>query len=77
MLPQNNCCYRVADMHNVWVFTPLKDGEVGVQYTMHLDQGIPYFMFNRIAPRIVYQLVEEMPQHYAKYQNAKLEAVQD
>lgn len=75
LLPPNDCCHRVQDMHNVWVFTPAKEGGLDVQYTMHLNQGIPYFMFNRVAPQIVYDVVRALPEHHAKYQNAKVENI--
>lgn len=75
LLPPNDCCHRVQDMHNVWVFTPLSENEIGVDYTMHLDQGLPYVMFNRVAPQIVYDVVRELPEHHAKYQNARVEMI--
>ncbi|MEA2490525.1 MAG: hypothetical protein QOH21_2317 [Acidobacteriota bacterium] len=77
LVPLNSCCYRVPDMHNVWVFAPAKAGGLDVEYTMHLDQGIPYFMFNHVAPQIVHDLVRDLPQHHAKYQNAKVENIQE
>jgi hypothetical protein len=75
LVPLNSCCYRVPDMHNVWVFAPAKEGVLDVEYTMHLDQGIPYFMFNHVAPQIVHDLVKDLPQHHAKYLNAKVENI--
>jgi hypothetical protein len=75
LLPENDCCHRVQDMHNVWVFTPVGGNEVAVEYTMHLDQGLPYPMFNRVAPQIVYDVVRGLPEHHAKYQNARVENI--
>jgi hypothetical protein len=77
LIPPNSCCYRVRDMHNVWVFAPAQGGGLDVDYTMHIDQGIPYFMFNRVAPRIVHDLVKELPEHHAKYQNVNVENIQE
>jgi hypothetical protein len=75
LLPPNACCHRVQDMHNVWVFTPISKDEVAVDYTMHLNQGLPYLMFNRVAPEIVFGVVKELPEHHAKYQNARVATI--
>jgi len=77
LIPRNDSYYRVPDMHNVWLFTPRQDGHVDVDYTFHLDQGIPYPMFNRVAPRIIFKLIEDLPKHWEKYKDVQLEGIRE
>ena len=46
VLAENDCCVRVRHMHNVWHWTPLKDGEVELEIVSDLDTRLPYIMAN-------------------------------
>jgi hypothetical protein len=73
LLPRNKCCYRVEVLNNRWLLTPRENGEVEVEFEMHTDEGLPYFLVNPIKPRMSYKLFEDLPRQFAKkkYQDAK------
>ena len=52
MLPQNDCCFRVENMHNRWRFTPLENGEIEIEFVQDKPQelGVTYLLVNRRAP---------------------------
>ncbi len=79
LVPRNKYCYRVPDVDNRWLFTPLGNGETEVEFTMHMDQGIPYLLMNLATPRVTYRLLEGLPAHFdkPKYQNAKLDYIKE
>lgn len=60
-LPRNDCCHRVAHMNNKWKFTPRGDGEIGVAFTQDMDIGLPYFVYNFLAPEFVHQGLLSLP----------------
>jgi hypothetical protein len=79
LLPRNKCCYRIPVVDNRWLFTPRGDGNVEVLFTMHMDQGLPYFMVNMMTPKATYKIFDELPAHFGKpkYQNAKLDYIKE
>ena len=79
LVPRNDCCFRIEDMDNRWRFTPLPNGELEVEFLMHMDQGLPYFLVNRMAGGITYKLLEDLPKHFnkEKYQQVKLDFIQE
>ncbi|HEX9981685.1 MAG TPA: hypothetical protein VGF69_00340 [Thermoanaerobaculia bacterium] len=78
-LPQNDCCYRVSHMHNTWSFTPLDNGQVEVENRMNVDMGLPYFMFNRFAPRAQYRLLHPLQKYLdnPRWQQARYPSIQE
>ncbi len=76
-LPRNPCCFRVTDMHNTWRYTSLGNGEVEVELVQHMDPGIPYFLFNRMAVGGLYEMFSKMPVllNEEKYQNVRFEFI--
>lgn len=60
-LPRNECCFRVTELHNVWRFTPVGNGEVEVELAVHGDQGVPYPLVNRVTPIVIYRLFARLP----------------
>jgi len=52
MIPESKGCVLVKHMHNVWHWTPLKDGEVEVEVATDIDPRLPYFLANngRVDP---------------------------
>ncbi|MEO8035000.1 MAG: hypothetical protein ABI837_11265 [Acidobacteriota bacterium] len=79
LVPRNKYCYRVEHVDNRWVFTPLGNGETEVEFTMHMDQGMPYLLMNLVSPRVTYKIMDELPAHFDKpqYQNAKLDYIKE
>ncbi|HET9867644.1 MAG TPA: hypothetical protein VFQ06_10165 [Nitrospira sp.] len=78
LLPRNKFCHRVEDVDNRWLFTPLGNGQTEVEFTMHMDEGMPYFLVNPMTPRVVHKLMADLPSHFDKpqYQNVKLAYIQ-
>jgi len=54
-LPPRADIVRIEHLHNIWVLTPLPNGEVDVQLFADVDLGgnLPDFVQNMIMPRIV------------------------
>ena len=76
-LPKNDCCFRVAHMHNSWRYTPLENGEIEVEHLEDLDNGTPYYQFNRMMPNAIYQLLCVLPMflNKEKYQHASFDFI--
>lgn len=56
-IPPNDCCIRVPHMNNQWMFKPVGDGEIEVEYTVDMYEGgmIPYFVYNTIHEKAAYR----------------------
>lgn len=80
-IPPDECCVRVAQMHNTWRFTPLENGEVDVEFVADTDPGggVPYFLTNLGAPSGSYDILIRLQEilNKEKYQNAKIDYVQE
>jgi hypothetical protein len=76
-LPRNACCFRVENMHNSWKFTPVGNGELEVEFTEHMDQGLPYFLVNHVMPDGVYHTLSFLPKYFnqPEWQDAKLDFI--
>lgn len=61
MTPENECCIRIKELHNVWRFTPVENNEVEVELVEHQDPRLPYFLTNLRAAQIVYRLFSRLP----------------
>ncbi|MGZ5431286.1 MAG: START domain-containing protein [Thermoanaerobaculia bacterium] len=50
--PEDDCCVRVPEMDNSWTVTPLRNGEMRVEWVSDLDMGgfLPYFTLNAFQP---------------------------
>jgi hypothetical protein len=79
MLPRNECCLRVENMHNSWRFTPLENGEVEAELQMNMDEGLPYFLVNRFIPGSLYEGFSVLEKRYnrEKWLHAKLDLVKE
>lgn len=60
-LPRNDCCYRVTHMNNNWRFTPAGKGEIEVDFMQDMDVGMPYFVYNLLAPGFVHDGLLSLP----------------
>ena len=47
-MPETKGCVLVKHMHNRWLWTPLKDGEVEAVVTSDVDPRLPYFLTNSV-----------------------------
>jgi hypothetical protein len=72
-LPPNPCCLRVTHVNNTWQYTPLENGEIEVEFVGDYDFGIPYFMFNRLVPQNLYDLLSQVGKIFndEEYQRAE------
>jgi len=61
-LPPNACCVRVEHMNNSWRYTPLKNGELEIEYVVDIDNGgfFPYFLANLGTPEFIASIVPKM-----------------
>lgn len=52
IIPPDDCCVRIRQMDNSWTLTPLENGEVQVEWYVHMDIGgaVPYVLQNRVQP---------------------------
>jgi ribosome-associated toxin RatA of RatAB toxin-antitoxin module len=78
-LPRNECCFRIAEMHNSWQFTPLKNGELEVEFVENFDQGMPYFLINQEMPDAVYDTLSLLPAYFSKteWRNTKFDFIKE
>jgi len=79
ILPRNKCCIRITDMHNIWRYTDVGNGEVQVEMAENMDVGIPYILFNSQQPEGLYELFAKMPDLLTeeKYQNARFDFIDE
>ncbi len=80
-VPNNDCCFRVTNMSNVWRVTPVGPRQLEMEYTMNMDWGgfFPDVLSNVVRPKYMMKQLLEM-QHYLdkdKYQNAKYDFIQE
>jgi hypothetical protein len=74
-IARDACCVRITHLHNHWTLTPLKNGELDIEFMQDTDiGGLPYFLAN---PALTYgtheilhgmQALMDMP----KYRDARL-----
>jgi hypothetical protein len=78
MVPENKCCVRVTQIHNRWIWSPLKDGEVELQLFSDMDARVPYFLANKRGDDLG-RLLSRVPQLLSKqqYQNEKVDYIQE
>jgi hypothetical protein len=78
-LPRNNCCFRITEYQNAWRFTPLENGEAEVELLVHMDQGIPYFVINRVAPSALLKMFSHLPTYFnqEKWQQARFDSIKE
>jgi hypothetical protein len=78
-IPPDDCCVRVETMNNIWKVTPLKNGELAVEWMLDMDTGLPYFMVNPIQPRMIYRLGPKLQTWLdnKKYDNARYDWIQE
>lgn len=67
-IPPDDCCFRVTHMKNTWIFTPVGDGHVDIQYEVNMSEGgfLPYPLLNKLRPQSVYFILRGMPKWLAK-----------
>jgi hypothetical protein len=61
-IPPDDCCVRIDEMTNRWSLTPLKNGEVQVEWFVNMDVGgvLPYFMQNSYQPGGMYYFARKL-----------------
>lgn len=60
--PLNDCCIRVAHMNNTWRYTPVKNGELEIEYVVDINDGgyFPYVLANLGTPLFVGGMLSQM-----------------
>lgn len=79
LIPQSDCCVRVTKMHNKWMFRPLENGKVEVEFIINADLGgsIPYFLLNARMNSNIHTNVPEIQEvlDREEYQDIKIDYV--
>jgi hypothetical protein len=76
-LPPNDCCVRIERMHNTWLYTPVGNGELELEYVVNMDDGglFPYVLANYGAPLFIADQLPKMQyvldREHAKFPNAR------
>nr|QEO74219.1 hypothetical protein [uncultured bacterium] len=80
-IPEDDCCVRVPVMKNRWTFTPLKNGELAVEWFCDMDLGgaVPALLQNTVMPQgmLTFAPKVERFMEEPKYKNAKYEWLQE
>ncbi|HEX6101027.1 MAG TPA: hypothetical protein VF432_32220 [Thermoanaerobaculia bacterium] len=80
-LPPDECCVRIPLMINVWTLTPLKTGEIEVEWFVDMELGgaMPYFAQNAFMPKGMYGFASrvQMFTEQEKYKNAQYYWIQE
>ncbi|HEX7679466.1 MAG TPA: hypothetical protein VF713_15145 [Thermoanaerobaculia bacterium] len=78
-LPPNECCVRITEYHNTWRFGPRDGGDREVELVVHMDQKLPYFLVNRVAPGALYKVFSRLPELFneEKWQHAKFDSIEE
>lgn len=61
-LSRNECCFRIADMHNSWRFTPIGKDRIEVEFWENMDIGLPYVLTNKFSPEGTKALFTQLPE---------------
>ncbi len=61
-LPLHDCCFRVEHLNNTWRYTPLKNGELEIEYSVDMDDGgnFPYVLANLGTPEFIAGMLSQM-----------------
>ena len=80
-LPPIKGYVRIEHMHNNYTYTPLKNGEVDVDFRNEFDLGgfVPYVVKNIGAPEFLYKMMVDFKRimKMEKYKNAKLDYIKE
>jgi hypothetical protein len=80
MLPRDPCCVRVTHLHNNWKLTPLKNGELHIEFTQDTDDGgLPYLVQNLFLKEGTVMMLQHMRQlmKQDKYAKAQIASIQE
>lgn len=80
-IPPDDCCVRIPVMDNYWKLTPLKGGEVEVEWfcDMALGGAVPYAMQNKVMPQGMLNFAKRVGGfvNRPKYKDARYDWIQD
>jgi hypothetical protein len=80
-IPPDDCCVRVRVMDNRWTLTPLKTGDLEVEWFVNMDIGgaIPYVLQNAVQPDGMLNFAPSLQKFMdrEKYKDAKYDWIQE
>jgi len=80
-IPPDNCCVRIPLMKNSWILTPLKNGDIDVEWVVDMDLGgaVPYVLQNEVLPEGMFNFAQKVQVlvEQDKYKNARYDWVQE
>jgi hypothetical protein len=80
MIPRDECCVRVTHLHNNWKITPLKNGELDIEFTQDTDLGgAHYLLANFALTQGMYKILHDMQDlmNKERYRNAQVDQIQE
>lgn len=80
IVPRDPCCVRVTHLHNNWKLTPLRNGELDVEFTQDTDDGgFPYPVQNVFLTEGTHMILEQMRglMKQEKFQNAQVASIHE
>jgi hypothetical protein len=78
-IPPSDCCVRLVHLHNRYTLTPLKNGEVDINFFWEIDMGgaFPYVLQNMALPDVLYETMDGFRNLIAKYSNDKFDYISE
>lgn len=80
MLPWDPCCVRVTHLHNSWVLTPLKNGEIDILFTQDTDLGGMFYPLANAALKWgMFKVQKDMQglMNKDRYKSAQVDYIQE
>jgi len=78
IVPRDPCCVRVTHLHNNWKLTPLKNGELDIEFTQDTDDGgFPYLIQNIFLTEGTHMILDQMRglMKLEKFQHARVASI--
>lgn len=80
-IPKKEGLVRITDFYGEWIFTPLNENEITIEYYLKIDPAgdIPIWILNMIIDIGPYQTIEKFKQliEQEKYKNATIDFIEN
>lgn len=80
-IPEDSCCFRVTEMNNTWLFTPVTNGEIEIELILNMHEGgfVPDLMLNRMRDGILVNMLSHIQGWVDrdKYRDAKYDFIDE
>lgn len=80
-LPPDDCCVRVELMDNKWTLTPMRNGQIQMEWAINMDIGgtVPYFLQNAVQPQGMLRFAPKVEKliEMERYRDAKYDWIEE